>query len=137
MMLLRRLFKPGVERLIARGNSAEKAGRLGEACALYRQAVAAAPTDARAHLNLGIALEAMGDIAGALACHEKALEIDPAQPYANYNLGRLRYLRGSLPQAERLLAQALRSRPEFAEARVVLGCVLDALGRTQAAAGEF
>jgi predicted O-linked N-acetylglucosamine transferase (SPINDLY family) len=136
-MLFERLFKPSAERLIARGNRAEKEGRLGEACELYRQAVAIAPAHAKAHLNLGIALEAMGDIAGAVGCHEKALEIDAAEPYANYNLGRLRYAQGELAQAERLLGQALRGRPDFAEARIVLGGVLDSLGSTQAAAAEF
>jgi predicted O-linked N-acetylglucosamine transferase (SPINDLY family) len=135
--MFERLFKSSVERLIARGNQAEKAGRIGEACELYRQAVASAPGDARAHLNLGIALEALGDIAGAMRCHEKALEIDSAEPYASYNLGRLHYTRGAVPQAERLLAQALGSRPDLAEARIVLGCVLAAQGKLEPAAAEL
>ena len=132
-----RLFKPDVERLIARGNEAEKAGKLDEACELYRQALASAPQNAKAHLNLGIALEALGDSAGAMRCHEKALQLDPAEPYASYNLGRLHYTLGAVPQAERLLMQALSARPDLAEARIVLGCVLAAQDKLEPAAAEF
>ena len=42
--------------LIAEGNKAEDSGRLPEACERYRDAVAAAPRYAKAHLNLGIGL---------------------------------------------------------------------------------
>ena len=131
------VLRRAAERLIARGNLAEKAGRLDEACELYRQAVGSAPAYAKAHLNLGIALEAAGDLDGALACHEKALALDPADPYANYNLGRLSYLRSSLPRAEQLLGQALRSRADFPEARFMLACVLQSQGKAAAAAAEF
>ena len=62
-------------RLIARGNEAEKDGKLREACELYRKALKAAPGYAKAHLNLGIGLEAAGDIDGAKAscksCHDQ------------------------------------------------------------------
>ncbi len=123
--------------LIAQGNSAESAGRLQEACALYREAVRVAPRYARAHLNLGIALEALGDGAGAIACHEQALALDAANPYASYNLGKLRYEGGAPGEAERLLRQALRGRPDFPEARIVLGCALAAQDRADAAAAEL
>src|SRR4051812_49957736 len=84
------------DRLINEGNRAERAGQLREACALYLQAVGAAPDYGKAHLNLAIALEALGDGEAALASYEAALANDPADPYANYNLGRLRYNRGEL-----------------------------------------
>jgi predicted O-linked N-acetylglucosamine transferase (SPINDLY family) len=125
------------ERLIAEGNRAEDAGRLHEACELYRRAVASAPAFPKSHLNLGIALEAMGDIAGAVACHEKALELDPAEPYANYNLGKLLYARGDLEQAQRRVAEALHRQPQFPEARIVLACVLRAQGKLEPAAAEL
>jgi len=125
------------DRLIAEGNQAEKESRLREACELYRKAVAAAPGYAKAHLNLGIGLEAIGDADGAIGCHEKALASDPGDPYASYNLGRLLYTRGALPQAERLLEQALQRRPEFPEARIVFACVLQARGRLEAALAEL
>ena len=49
------------DQLIAEGNRAESAGALAQACELYRRAVGSAPRYAKAHLNLGIALEALGD----------------------------------------------------------------------------
>ena len=132
-----RLFRGTAERLIARGNRAEKEGRLEEARELYRLAVRSAPRYPKAHVNLGIALEAAGDLAGAASCHEKALSLDGTDPFASYNLGRLNYLRGALPQAERLLGLALRHREEFPEARFMLACVLAALGRPAPAAAHF
>jgi predicted O-linked N-acetylglucosamine transferase (SPINDLY family) len=125
------------ERLIVEGNRAEDAGKLEEACALYREAVRLAPQSARAHLNLGIALQALGDDGGAVARYKQALVLDPANPYAGYNFGKLRYERGAHGEAERLLRQALRSRPDFPEARVVLACALEAQGNMQAAATEL
>jgi predicted O-linked N-acetylglucosamine transferase (SPINDLY family) len=125
------------ERLIAEGNRAEDAGKLEEACALYREALRLAPRSARAHLNLGIALQALGDDAGAIARYQQALVLDPANPYAGYNFGKLRHERGAHGEAESLLRRALRSRPEFPEARVVLACALEAQGKVQAAATEL
>src|ERR1700751_107276 len=96
------------DRLIAEGNSAEDAGDLLQACELYRRAIALAYRYPKAHINLGIGLEAMGDMAGAIGAYEQALACDPANPAANYNLGRLLYARAELPQAERLPGQGLR-----------------------------
>jgi len=125
------------DRLIAEGNRAEDAGQLEKACALYREAVRLAPHSARAHLNLGIALQALGDDAGATASYEKALALDPANPYVPYNFGKLRYERGAPADAERLLRQALRAKPDFREARVMLAYALDAQAKVEAAAREL
>lgn len=125
------------DQLIEQGRRAEDAGQLREACALYRRAVGAAPSYGKAHLNLAIALEAMGDPEAALASYDAALASDPADPYANYNLGRLLYTRGDLRRAEELLAQALRSRPDFPDASVVLASVYDARGNLAGAAAAL
>ena len=123
--------------LIEQGNRAEDAGKLHEAVALYREAVKLAPQSARAHLNLGIGLAALGDEAGAVAGYEQALELDAANPFAAYNFGKLRYERGGHADAERLLRQALRAKPDFPQARVVLACALDAQGKADAAVTEL
>ena len=111
------------DRLIAEGNRAEDGGDPASACALYRRAAALAPRHARAHINLGIGLEAMGDSAAAIAAYEQALVADPPNPAASYNLGKLLYSRGELAEAERLLQQALSSRPDFPDARLVYSYV--------------
>jgi tetratricopeptide (TPR) repeat protein len=123
--------------LIEQGNRAEDAGKLHEALALYREAVKLAPQSARAHLNLGIALAALGDEAGAVAGYERALALDAANPFAAYNFGKLRYERGRHADAERLLRQALAARPDFPQARVVLACVLEAQGKAEDALNEL
>jgi predicted O-linked N-acetylglucosamine transferase (SPINDLY family) len=125
------------DRLIARGNEAEKDGKLSEACELYRKAVQAAPGYAKAHLNLGIGLEAAGDVEGAIGRYEAALGIDAADAYANYNLANLLYARGDLARAEPLLKAALESKPDFPEAQVVLSNVHDARGDLSAAIGAL
>ena len=66
------------DRLIAEGNRAEDDGQLARACELYRQALALAPRYAKAHINLGIALEATGDaLARSAATATRSLPIRP------------------------------------------------------------
>jgi predicted O-linked N-acetylglucosamine transferase (SPINDLY family) len=125
------------DRLIAEGNRAEDAGDIATACERYRRATEVAPMYAKAHLNLGIGLEARGDTEQARRSYETALSIDPADAYANYNLGRQLFSQNSLAQAEPLLRQALRSNPDFPDARVVLSRLLENKGDLDAAATEL
>ena len=122
------------DRLIAQGNQAETQGNLSEACEQYRKAVAVAPEYSKAHLNLGVGLEAIGDADGAIKSYEAALAIDPADAYASYNLGKLFYTRGALSRAEELLQSALEHKPGFPEAQIVLSNVYDSQGNLGAAA---
>jgi protein O-GlcNAc transferase len=102
--------------LIVEGNAREDAGRLQEAEASYRNAVAKAPRHARAHLNLGIVLAARGDEDGAIAAYEQVLAIDPRHPFGNYNYARLMVLRGDTARARTLVDAALRAKPDFPQA---------------------
>ena len=129
--------REAADRLIAEGNRAEDAGRVEEACERYRDAVRAAPDYARAHLNLGIGLEAAGAVEQAIPSYQAALAIDPADPYAAYNFGKLLYTHGRPQEAEPLLRQALQNRPAFPEAQVVLSRVLEAQGNLGAAAAAL
>jgi protein O-GlcNAc transferase len=116
------------ERLIAEARKAEGEGRLQEACVLYREAVAAAPRYAAAHLNLGVGLEAAGDRDGAAESYRTVLALEPDNAYAHYNLGKLWFLRRDFPTAERHLRTALKLKPDFADAYVVLSNLHDARG---------
>jgi predicted O-linked N-acetylglucosamine transferase (SPINDLY family) len=129
--------KKTADRLIAEGNRAEDAGRFADACARYGEAVQVAPRYAKAHLNLGIALEALGRLAEAAASYEAVLAMEPAHPYAHYNLGKLHFTRGAPQKAERHLRAALECRPEITEARIVLAHVLDTRGDAAGAAAAF
>ena len=112
-----------VDALISEGNRAEDAGDVARACELYRQAIGLAPHDAKAHLNLGVALEARGDADAARQCYETVLALQPGNAAAHYNLGKLFYTQGALAEADAHLRRALDSRPDFADARVVHGYV--------------
>lgn len=107
------------------------------ACERYRQAIALAPKHPAAHLNLGIGLEAMRDLAGALRCYEAALAVDPGNAYANYNLGKLHFQGRAFPLAERHLRAALERKADFAEAQLVLASVLEARGDLAGAVAAF
>lgn len=122
------------DRLIAEGNRAESEGNFRKACEQYRKAVDAAPGSAKAHLNLGIGLEATGDTHGAIQSYEAALAIDPGNPYAGYNLANVLCARGAFDQAERLLHSALDRQPEFPEAHVALSNLYSSQGNPAAAA---
>jgi protein O-GlcNAc transferase len=125
--------KPAVGELIAAGNRAEGEGRLSEACAHYRAAIAAHPMHPPAHLNLGAALEASGDLEGAQAAYRAVLRFDPSNPYANYNLANVASARGAQDVAVELLRIALHRKPDFPEAHVALSNALDTLGQAEQA----
>ncbi|MDE2604396.1 MAG: tetratricopeptide repeat protein [Burkholderiales bacterium] len=122
------------QELIAAGNTAEDAGRLQEALDLYRRAAALAPQLPAAHLNLGIAQEALGDAASARASYERVLALELDHPFGAYNLGKLDFVQGRLESAEALLRRALARKPDFPQACTVLASVLEARGQLEAAA---
>ena len=74
----------------AAGVMAYNLGRLDEAIALYRQAVAQDPLSAAGYHNLGMALDASDRLAEAEAAYRKALELAPqregARAYLALNL---------------------------------------------------
>ena len=57
--------------------------------ASYRAAVAADPSDAKAHCNLGVLLFQRQDVDGAEASLRAAIAADPSDANAHYNLGSL------------------------------------------------
>ena len=64
------------------GNAEREKGRLEEAIASYRKAVATAPDFPAAHVNLGSALAQQGRHGEAVACFRKALVLAPELPEA-------------------------------------------------------
>lgn len=74
-------------RLIAESSAAQMAGDVPGAVDRATRAAALAPTNAFAHYQLGLALAAKQDPAGAAAAFERASGIDPMFAYAHYYAG--------------------------------------------------
>ncbi len=113
------------------------AGRLSEAEALCRRALAidAAHFDAL-HL-LGVVQQQTGDDAGAVASLEEAIAIAPGNCLAHSNLG-LAYLAvNRLDQAEASLRRAVALRPDWEPAHSNLGTVMHSAGRLEDAEACF
>jgi len=103
------------------GGAQKDAGRLDEAIASYRKALALAPEFTAAHVNLGSAMLDQGRRAEAMACFRKALALDHGLPEAHYNLGIAAFQAGDLPAARSALAAYLRARPGDRLALLTLG----------------
>jgi type IV pilus assembly protein PilF len=73
---------------IAFGSEVARKGLWREAAFRFEQAIAKEPSNARAHNNLAVALEATGEFARALAEYKKALELGPNDSYIRRNYAR-------------------------------------------------
>jgi len=112
---------PAGEAHFNQGNAHKDQGRLEEAIASYRNAVAVAPDFAAAHVNLGSALAQQGRHAQAVACFRKALVLEPGQAEAWFNLGFSSYRLGDLASAQAALDRYLQAQPDDRAALMVLG----------------
>jgi Flp pilus assembly protein TadD len=73
---------------IAFGSEVARKGLWREAAFRFEQALTKEPSNARAHNNLAVALEATGDFARALTEYKKALELAPNDNYIRRNYAR-------------------------------------------------
>jgi tetratricopeptide (TPR) repeat protein len=89
------------------GNLALRDGRLGEAAARYREALAREPRDGAAHLNLAITLDRIEPFTAEAERHyRQAMASDPTLGEAYRGLAAHLVHRGEIEEARRLLAQA-------------------------------
>lgn len=84
--------------------------------------------DAGAHSMRGVALQFLGDMAGAQHHMQMAVRLEPQAAEHHYNLGKLLRGTGQLEAAAAAYAEALRLRPLYPEALNNRGEVLLALG---------
>jgi tetratricopeptide (TPR) repeat protein len=121
--LYQSVFPSGKETRRARG---EELAVVSEAVGFQRVAVGLRPGNAPAHLNLGNALQAQGDLAGAIACFKRALDLDPEFTLAHNNLGIALRAQGDLAGAIACYKRTLKLAPELAPAHNNLGTALEA-----------
>jgi tetratricopeptide (TPR) repeat protein len=103
----------------------------------YQAAVAAAPANAAAHINLGVALHGKGQLDEAIACLHKAIALDPKLAQAHTSLGNALAAKGQVEEAIACFQQAIALDPKDANAHYNLGNALKAKGKLDEAVASY
>lgn len=111
-----------------------QAGRWLEALDQFDAAVRAEPSSAALHLNRGLVLAALDRWTEACDAFRQVVRLDPESDAGRRNLGMALANTGDTPGALEFLESAVRLRPDSAENHVALAQLLEALGRSAAAA---
>ncbi len=119
------------------GAALQSEGRLDEAAAHYRRAIALRPEYAAAYSNLGTALRAQGRLDEAVATYERAIALQPDFPDAHYNLANALVDQGKAGAAIEHFQAALKVVPGSAEVHNNLGIALAENGKAEEAMAEF
>ncbi len=119
------------------GNALARLGRLEEAHAGFRQALAIRPDFAEAHNNLGELLLESGRAPEALASCRRAVEIRPDFAEAHAALGRTLRRLARVDEAIASFRRALEIKPRFTETWVSLGNALRSVGRLDEAVAAY
>lgn len=117
----------------SRGNEFLGAGNLTEAEQCYRSGIAADPTDAVCHSNLGYVLFEQGRRSDAVAALEQAVTLDQTDFDAYYMLGSIARDRQETLRAIVCYRTALRVKPDFDFCRRDLCVALAQSGKTKEA----
>jgi protein O-mannosyl-transferase len=107
------------------------------ALTIWRDTVAAAPQNARAHQNLGKAYEEAGKTIDALRHYAEAVRLDPNDPRSRYALATALAQDGKIEAAVEEFNAAIALWPDYAEAHYNLGVALTQLGRGAEAREHF
>jgi predicted O-linked N-acetylglucosamine transferase (SPINDLY family) len=112
-------------------------GRLTEAIAGYRRAIALRPGAASAHNNLAVACREAGLTAEAIAASRSAVMLAPHRVEMHLNLGNLLRESGDVDEAIAAHHQGLRVAPNFALGFSNLGVALQEAGRVEEAIESY
>ena len=118
-------------------NVLRQRGASGDAVALFREAVALAPSDADAWYNLGVALTESGKRDEALAVLRESARLDPRRAATLNALGILHIEQGELPRAAETFQRAIELDPRDARGWNNLGNAARALGRAAEAIAAY
>lgn len=112
-------------------------GRIPDAEASYRDALAAAPDTPEALNFVAVCALARGDVADAQGKLERAIELEPAQPEIWKNLGAARLTAGRFDAALAALDRALQLDSTHFVARLQRGAAFERLGRNGEATASY
>jgi tetratricopeptide (TPR) repeat protein len=128
---------PAVDQAFALALQNQRAGRLQEAAALYRQVLDRQPAHAGAWHCLGILAHQTGDHDRAIAWIEQAISLQPGDALAYSNLGEAYRAAGRQKEALAACRHALALQPRLAEAHHHLGSVLRDRGQWDEATDSY
>ena len=126
----------GGEISFLRGAAHKALGDFEAAVEEFREAVAAAPGHAAAHLDLGNSLAALGRLEAAKAALARAVALAPGRAEAQASLGAVLLLAGEEEAAEQALRRALAIDPAMVAAHRNLAAICEATGRDEEARGH-
>lgn len=110
--------------LTRRARALHEEGKIGEAAALFAQALEDAPNDPAALVGLGVSLQAGGETARARDHYRRALQLEPKNVEALSNLGLSLAQLGDPNGAEAQYRRALEIEPGNVATRLNLGLLL-------------
>ncbi len=122
---------------VAAAEDVLRSGDLPEAERLFRAAVAAAPEDPRAQLDLGLTLELQNRWIEAEQAYRATLALDPEFPEALNNLGVLLRDQERPEEAAAMLRRAVASEPRYGDAWLNLALALEESGDDGAARDAY
>jgi tetratricopeptide (TPR) repeat protein/TolB-like protein len=109
-----------------------------QAVEAYQKAIERRPFYAEAHVGLGDALAAKGDVDGAIGAYQRALTHNPINSRVHVSLGRIYYgEKGLYYQAVNAYKRAVELDPRSVEARMGLGEVYEEKGLYGEAIDEY
>ncbi len=119
------------------GVALQAQGRLDQAIAHYRRAIAISPDYAPAYNNLGVALRSQGKLDEVIPAYRQALERRPDYPEVHYNLATALIEQGKPQEALTHFRMAREALPSTAAAHNNFGVALAAAGFRDDAIDEF
>jgi Flp pilus assembly protein TadD len=100
-------------------------------------AAARDPKDPQAAFYLGVALDGLGDLPGAMAQYQRALELDPKLVEAAVNLSGAKYEQKDVAGALATAEQGLKANPKSPELLINRALSLEALGKKEEATTAY
>ncbi|MEO6968157.1 MAG: aspartyl/asparaginyl beta-hydroxylase domain-containing protein [Rhodanobacteraceae bacterium] len=126
-----------VSSILDRARGFARTGRITEAEANYREALAAVPDTPEALNFIAVCALARGDVAEAQDKLERAVELEPAQPEIWKNIGVAHVAAGRFDDALVAFDHALQLDPAHFVARLQRGAAFEQLGRNRQATASY